>query len=113
MMNLEIIDDDKENSDTKNTIANILNNYNIVKFTNENGFFSVEIEDRNTFEQILKLFFYLYTLEKLYSLKYSVHVRDDKNSKDSKSTKSESHLKSSIPKTAKLTYLKLVKRRFL
>jgi len=95
MMNININEKDQTIKDTKHTIINTLKKWNVLDFTVKDNEFKVEIKDSETFNEILRLFYYLYILEIMHSHKYPV----PKNGKSDKR-----HLKSTVEKD-KLAYI--------
>lgn len=88
---------DKDSETLKNTAKYVLEHFKIleVKENNEN-LFSAKIKDEKAFYSILKLFFSLYLLEKLYSQRYPIFLEGN----ESKELKRElrRYLRSAIPK---------------
>ncbi len=103
MININIDEQDQILSDTKQTIINTLNRWKILNYSYINNRFKIEINDYETYNEILRLFYYLYVLEKMHSHKYPIS-KDDKDKNDESDKR---HLRSIIEKDKQAYILKI------
>jgi len=93
----KITDASTEDKDIKKIVSRILESSGIIKVLDAGyNLYSIRIKSNEYFYSILKIFYFLYILEKLYSHKYSISGSEI-NSEDMKK-KLNRHLLSAIPK---------------
>jgi len=93
----DIVDHDQETKSIKLITKNTLQDFEILEFSaDEHGLFMIKIKNEQAFYSILRLFYCLYILEKLYSQKYPISANEISNKDLKKELKR--HLISTIPK---------------
>lgn len=100
----ELTEQDRDSEILKLTTKKVLEDFNILELERDDGgLFYAKINDENGFYSVLKLFFSLYLLEKLYSQRYPISVEG----LESKELKEElkRNLRSAIPKHSQAYFL--------